>query len=305
MKDAVTNGILNCSLFIVRSSFFFAPSIASTDQNDLPIGVPLVTTTELYQQGKLQEAIDAQIAAVKSKPADQKLRLFLFELFAFAGEFERAQKQIDALKFDEPELLAAAVNYRQCLESELVRRRVFKEGISPQFLKAPPEHLKLRLEALQQLRGGDAVAAKATLDKAEDVTPSFKGVLNDKPFEFLRDPDDLFGPVLEVFAKGNYFWVPLEEIDLLASNPPKFPRDLMWLPANLQVKEGPAGEVFLPAIYPGSSEHADPLIKLGRANDWLQAEGGPVRGAGLRILLVDDADFNLLDVRQITAEGAE
>jgi len=264
-----------------------------------------VTTTELYQQGKLQEAIDAQIQAVKGKPGDQSLRLFLFELFAFAGEFERAQKQIDVLKFEEPELLAAAVNYRHCLESEILRRRTFKEGIAPGFLKEPPEHLKLRIEALQQIRAGDHVGAKATLDKAEAATPPYKGTLNDKPFGLLRDCDDLFGPVLEVFAKGKYYWLPYEDIDLLASNPPKFPRDLMWLPANLQVKDGPSGEVFLPVIYPGSSENSDQEIKLGRVADWVQAPGGPVRGVGARLLLIDEDSTNMLAVRQIMAEGAE
>lgn len=260
-----------------------------------------MTATELYTQGKLQEAIDAQIQAVKSKPADQALRLFLFELFAFAGEFERAGKQLDVLKFEEPELMAAAVNYKKCLESELVRRKVFKDGIAPQFLKEPPEHLKLRLEALQQFRTGDAVGAKATLDRAEAVTPECKGTLNDKPFGLLRDCDDLFGPVLEVFAKGSYFWVPFEEIDLLASNAPKVPRDLLWLPANLQVKDGPAGEVFLPAIYPGTTETADAEAKLGKVTDWAQAPGGPVRGVGTRMLLVDEDSVNLLDCRQIMA----
>ena len=264
-----------------------------------------MTATELYKQGKLQEAIDAQIQAVKSKPADQSLRLFLFELFAFAGEFDRAGKQIDVLKFDEPELLAAVVNYRKCLDSELARRRVFKEGIAPQFLKAPPEHLTLRLEALQQLRTGDAVGAKATLERAEAVTPAYKGSINDKPFQLLRDSDELFGPVLEVFSKGNYFWLPFEDIDLLASNAPKFPRDLLWLPANLQVREGPSGEVFLPALYPLSGEDADPEIRLGRATDSLQAEGGPVRGIGRRVLRADSHDVALTDCRQIMAEDAE
>jgi type VI secretion system protein ImpE len=265
----------------------------------------LVTTAELYQQGKLQEAIDAQIAAVKAKPADQALRLFLFELFAFAGDFDRARKQIDVLKFDEPALLAAAVNYRNCLESEILRRRAFKEGVAPQFLKAPPEHLKLRLEALQQIRGGDFVGAKEILDKADAVTPPAKGLINGKPFQLLRDCDDLFGPILEVFSKGNYFWVPYEDVELLAANPPKFPRDLMWLPANLQVKEGPAGEVFLPVIYPGSSEQADQEIKLGRLTDWLQTDGGIVRGVGARMLLVDEDAINLLDIRELNAEEVD
>lgn len=261
-----------------------------------------MSTSDLYREGKLQAAIDSQIQAVKAKPADQALRLFLFELFAFNGDFERAQKQMDVLKFEEPELLAAAVNYRNCVASELTRRRVFKEGIAPGFLKDPPKHMTLRLEALQQLRSGDHAGARKTLDEAEAVTPHHKGVLNGKPFEVLRDCDDLFGPVLEVFAKGNYFWVPYEEIELLAANPPKFPRDLLWIPANLQVKSGPAGEVFLPAIYPGTTDQADEEVKLGRKNDWIQAsENAPVRGVGARMLLIDDDAVNLLDVREWNA----
>lgn len=265
----------------------------------------LVTATELYQQGKLKEAIDAQIQAVKSKPADHSLRLFLFELFTFAGETERAQKQIDVLKYDEPELLAAVVNYRQCLESEVKRRKVFQEGVAPQFLKPPAQHLTLRLEALQQLRTGDEVGAKATLERALAVTPAHKGTFNDKPFTLLRDWDDLLGSVLEVYSKGNYFWVAYEDVELLASNPPKFPRDLIWLPANLQVREGPAGEVFLPVLYAGTSQCENPLVKLGRMTDVVESEVGPVRCVGSRMLFVDEDDVPFLECRQITADDAE
>ena len=43
-----------------------------------------------------------------------------------------------------------------------------------------------------------------------------RGRLNGKPFETLRDADDLFGPVLEVLSQGAYFWLPLEQVDSLA-----------------------------------------------------------------------------------------
>lgn len=239
-----------------------------------------MNATELFQKGQLQEAIDAQIQSVKSKPADQSVRLFLFELMLFSGDIDRAQKQIDVLKYQEVELQAAVENYKKCLAAERLRRRVFSEGLTPEFLKPAPDHVKVRLEALQQIRAGDHAGARVTLDRAESLTPPIQGTLNEKPISLLRDCDDVLGTVLEVFGNGKYFWVPLEHVDLLAMNPPKFPRDLIWFPANIQIRDGAAGDIFLPTLYHGSGESSDPQIKLGRMTDWKQPEGGPVQGIG-------------------------
>ena len=90
--------------------------------------------TELFQAGKLDEAVAAQTAQVKANPGDQAKRLFLFELLAFAGEYERAKRQLDALKYDEIELETAAADYRKLLEAEEYRRKVFREGLQPKFV---------------------------------------------------------------------------------------------------------------------------------------------------------------------------
>ena len=263
-----------------------------------------MNATELYQAGKLQEAIDAQIQLVKAKPADQALRLFLFELFAFAGELDRALKQFDVLKFEEMGLVTAAANYRNLIESEKLRRRVFNEGIAPTFLKEPPEYVKLRVEALGQLRANNHVAAKELIDRSDAAIPPYKGTLNEKPIELLRDCDDLFGPILEVMAQGKYLWIALEEVEMIAKNAPKYPRDLIWAPAQLQPREGGGlAEVFLPVLYPNSHLNLDTQIKLGRANDWQQSEGGPVRGVGHRTFLFNDDAINLLDWRQLQGES--
>src|SRR5258708_6451076 len=111
-----------------------------------------MNASHMFKDGKLQLAIDAQIQEVKSRPADQAKRLFLFELLAFAGELDRAGKQIDALKYDELELQTAALSYRKLLDAEEKRRRLFSNGVQPQFLTEPPAHVKLRLEALNRLR---------------------------------------------------------------------------------------------------------------------------------------------------------
>jgi type VI secretion system protein ImpE len=258
-----------------------------------------MTATESFKAGHLQEAITAQIQEVKSHPADHAKRLFLFELLAFAGELDRAKRQIDAIEYDELELEAAALAYRKLIESEQARRKLFSKGLSPEFLLDPPEHLRLRLEAVNRLRENHPAEAAETLSRTTAAAPPVHGLLNNKRFESLRDCDDLFGTVLEVMSQGKYFWVPLEQIDSLSMNGPKFPRDLIWMPAHLEMREGPAGDVFLPALYPGSHEHAEDQIKLGRATDWKSDEGGPVQGVGLRTFLVGEEAVTLLEWREL------
>jgi type VI secretion system protein ImpE len=264
-----------------------------------------MTATELYRAGRLAEAIDAQIQEVKGNPGDQARRLFLFELLAFSGDLDRARRQIDALKYDQLELETAAMNYRRLLDAEGLRRRLFSEGLMPEFFGEPPGHVRLRLEAVNRLRDGRPGEATETLARADAASPALKGKLNGKDFAGLRDCDDLFSHVLEVLAQGRYFWVALEQVEALAAKPPRFPRDLLWFPARLDLRDGASGEVFLPALYPGSHAHADPQVQLGRKTDWKDDAGGPMLGVGLREFLVGDLDepVRLPDWRELTLEA--
>lgn len=263
-----------------------------------------MNASDLYKAGKLQEAIDAQLQEVKKAPADHGKRLFLFELLAFAGELDRARKQIDVIQYNEPDRDLMVLSYRKNLDSETARRKLFSDGLKPHFLAPPPEHVHLRLEAVNRLREGKTAEAAETLARAQEKTPPVKGTLNDKPFSLLRDADDLFAGILEVFSQGNYFWLPLEQIDALSVNPPKYPRDLLWAPGYLAVVDGPSGDVFLPTVYPNSYQHSDPQIKMGRATDWNAAEPGPVLGVGSRLFLLDEGDIPLLEWRQLEIDEA-
>jgi type VI secretion system protein ImpE len=260
------------------------------------------TATELFKAGKLQDAIAAQIQVVKSNPADHARRLFLFELLAFAGDLERAERQIDAVKYDDPELDLAVRGYRKLLETERARRLLFRQGLKPEFLIDPPDYVRLHLEAVDCLRDNRAGEAKELLDQAAAAAPIVGGQLNGKAVDHLRDADDLFGNILEVMAHGKYYWVPLEQVAAIVMNPPRFPRDLLWAPARLEMREGLAGEVFLPALYPGSHEHADDQIKLGRATDWSGEDGNPVLGVGLRLFLAGEDTVALPEWREWQTE---
>jgi type VI secretion system protein ImpE len=262
-----------------------------------------MNANELYKAGNLAAAIDAQIQTVKAQPGDHGQRLFLFELAAFAGDLDRAQRQIEAVTYEDPNLDLAVVNYRKLLEAERLRRRLFTESLKPKFLLEPPDHVNLRLEAVNRLRENKPAEAAELLNKANEVAGSIKGMLNGKPFSGIRDGDDLFGTVIEGMAHGQYFWVPLEQVTALALNPPKFVRDLIWYPARLEIENESSGEIFLPALYPNSHTHADDEVKLARSTDWTGGDGSPVRGMGAKTFLVGDDGIGLLEWRELQVTG--
>lgn len=257
---------------------------------------------QLFKAGRLAEAVAAQTQAVKANPADHRPRLFLFELLAFAGDLDRARKQLDVLHFDEMELQTAVIQYRQILDAEQARREVFTREREPEFLVPPPDHVTVRLEALKHLRDNNTAKAAEWLEHAVGIGPTVRGRVNGGPVAELRDGDDLFGPVLEAFAQGKYYWVPLEQIESVRTNPPRFPRDLLYLPARLETPTA-SGEIFLPAVYPGSHADADEQVKLGRITNWSEG-AGPVRGVGQHTLLVGDGAVGLLEVRELEVEPA-
>lgn len=254
---------------------------------------------DLFRAGRLQAAIDAQLAEVKAAPGDDARRLFLFELAAFAGDLDRAKRQIEMLSYDTPQLQLAVGVYRLALDSEAARRNFFHHGQPPSFFLPPPEHVGQRLGAWQEFRSGRPAEAAQILQRANEASPTLHGQFNGQSFDILRDADDLFGNVLEVFANGRYFWLAMEQVAAIAMNPPSTPRDLLWAPARLTLKDGTSGDVLLPAIYPNSHEHADDAIKLGRTTDWISPVEGMVRGLGAKTFLVGDDAASLLDWREV------
>lgn len=253
--------------------------------------------TQLFKSGKLAEAIDAQLALVKAKPMDHGQRLFLFELLTFSGDLDRAQKQIDAVNHGEIEIDAAVSEYRKLLDAERSRRKVFAGTGQPEFLSPPSESIRLRLLGLLKLATGAPDGIAEMFQQANAELPPLKGSLNGTPFDSLRDGDDCLAPILEVYTRGQYFWVALEQIGSLTISAPRFPRDLLWIPAHLEMRQGDAGSVFLPALYPGTDQESDPQLKLGRLTDW-RGEN-LVRGVGLKTFVVGAGESGILDWRKL------
>lgn len=230
---------------------------------------------ELYQAGQLDAAVKMLGAELRDNPTDTRRRTFLFELLCFAGEYDRAEKHLDVLAEAGPDAATGGLMYRAALAAERVRNNLFEKGDYPGTLATGP----------------------------------VRGTLNGAPFESLEDADPRIGARLEIYAAGDYMWLPLEHVASIQIEPPKRLRDLLWIPA--LVRTGPAfkgqelGEVLIPALCPFSFRNSDDAVRLGRATVWVEREVGDDIPLGQKMLLVDGQDFPLLELRSLEIEAAE
>lgn len=227
----------------------------------------------LFREGKLDEAVEALGKELQRDPTDLRKRTFLFELLCFSGKYDRAEKHLDVIAGASADSAMGALVYRSALHAERIRQEMFRTGEYP--------HSSAR---------------------------AVSGTLNGQPFSSLTDADPRIGARLEVFAAGEYQWLPLEHVASVRLDRPKRLRDLLWIPAILRT--GPAfkgvelGEVLLPVLAPGSWEDADDAVRLGRVTGWL-ADGAHEVPIGQKLLLVDGEEFPILELRELEiASGA-
>ncbi len=228
----------------------------------------------LYRAGELRPAIDALGAELKKQPLDTRRRTFLFELLCFAGDYDRAAKQLDILSDASKEATAGALLYRSALHAERTRQEMF---------------------AKDELPLGSTHASSA-------------GELNGAPFSELSDADPRIGAHLEAFIAGSYTWVPFAYIESLETEPPKRLRDLLWRPAVLRTTPDfrlqDLGEVLLPAIAPLSWQHPDDTVRLGRSTVWQEnAKYGEIP-LGQKLLRCGDEEQAFLELRSLSFHHA-
>jgi type VI secretion system protein ImpE len=259
---------------------------------------------ELFDAGKLAAVIEHLNQEVRTHPADPKLRTFLFEMLCFAGDYERAQRQLDVLGQLNVQAESGTIVYRNVLVAEQARIAVATENQLPVFLLKPPAFASLYLAALHHLREGNASDARALLLEAMEAQPAKRGKIDGQPFADFADADPFFGPFLEVIINDRYIWVPFVQIKLFAVEQPRRLRDLLWAQATLETIDGPSGNVLLPVLYTGSFRHPDEQVRLGRATDWEDLGENLVRGRGQRMFLVDDDEKPMLQCHQVEFDGA-
>lgn len=225
----------------------------------------------LIREGKLDDAVLSLSAHLRDNPADTRSRTTLFELLCFAGEYERAAKQLAVIGEGNQDTQMAALLYRGALHAEGIRRQMFESETYPGPLG----------ESASQL----------------------KGSVNGRDFTELTDSDPRIGPRLEVFGAGDYMWIPFRQIESIEMQAPKRLRDLLWIPARLTTAPGfsqrDLGEVLLPALVPLTFQHSDGAVRLGQVTEWCADEAGHERPYGQKMLLVDGEEIPILEVRRL------
>ncbi len=258
---------------------------------------------ELFDQGKLKPAIEALNAEIKANPADTRRRAFLGELLCFAGEIDRADRTFDIISQQSAEAAVPVAWVRHLLRAELFRREVWRDGRLPEFIDQPPEWMKQSLQSIVLRRQGDLAGAAKAIAASEAGRPGFKGKCDDVAFDDWRDADDITAGFMEVLtATGKYYWVPFSRIRDLSFEKPASTLDLLWRRCQIEITDGPQGEVFIPALYPDSDKSDDDAMKLGRATDWLEDGNGMVRGVGQRCFMVGEELKSIMEIDELAFE---
>lgn len=259
----------------------------------------------LLDAGNLSGAVEAALGAVKSKPTDVPLRTFLFELSCFAGDWSRAEKQLDVIGHQDANAMIGSLIYRQCVEAERKRSGFFESGLKPEFLADPPDYIYGLLTANNRLREGNGAEAREILDKVEEDRPAFACSVNGTELSDFRDYNDTTSSILEVFIKDSYVWVPLEQIVKVTFIEPNTLRDLFWIRAELETTNGTNGEVMVPALYEGSFRSSDDQVKLGRMTDWRDAGNEIFIGEGQKSYWMDGVDRPILELKTLEFSDSE
>jgi type VI secretion system protein ImpE len=188
---------------------------------------------------------------IRREPARSDLRVFLFQLLAVLGQWERALTQLDVAAELDPAALAMAQMYREAIRCEVLRADVFAGRKVPLVFGEPEQWLALLIESLLK---ADAAPAQSQELRAQafEAAPTSSGTLDGAPFEWIADADMRLGPVCEAVMNGRYYWVPFSRLTAITLEPPADLRDVVWMPAHFQFANGGESVGVIPTRYPGS-----------------------------------------------------
>jgi len=253
---------------------------------------------DLLAGGDIRGARSALIEEVKANPGDPRVRMFLFQLCALTGEWDRAKSQVDTIGKLDPAAKMLGVAYSQCIDAEAKRAAVMA-GQETVALLSPVEWGGALAEGIR-LRQSGAPGADEAIASAFDQAPASPGTLDDgTAFDWIADADPRFGPTIEAIIAGRYGLMPFAALEALTIHAPQDLRDTVWIPAEFSLRQGARVAGFIPVRYPGSELSDDPAIVLGQATAWNEASGGEA-GLGQRLLVLSDgSERPLLSIRRI------
>ncbi len=253
----------------------------------------------ILDAGNLTDALAEVKRGVKAHPSDSQLRTFLFELLCLSGDLEGAGRQLEVIAHQDTTTAMAIAVYQNVIEAERNRRRVFAEGLEPESLFEKPGYLQNHLEALRCLSAQLFEQAHFQFELSKKERPTITGQLDGQAFSEILDGDDRLGPFLELIIHTTYVWLPFEHIKKVSIKSPKHLRDLVWIPAEIEGRNGPIGPAFLPVLYVDSWQSENDQVRLGRMTQWDSPGANLALGFGQRLFLVDGEDRGILEIKEV------
>ncbi len=255
----------------------------------------------LLAQGDLDGTRAALVAMVKANPSDIRARMFLFQLMAVLGEWDKAETQLRSLTQTSPEAEMLSAAYAPMLRAQKERSDAFTGKASVPLLFPGPAWLSDVAASIEAFGRGDTATGEAKREAAFSAAPDTPGTFNGTKIEWIADSDPRFGPCFEAFVGGRWGLVAFESVRELKSEGPEDLRDRVWLPMELTLKDGAAFSGFLPVLYPGSETHSEVGIKLGRTTEWTDEPSGA--GLGQKVWTTDTGeDIDILSLRKLTID---
>jgi type VI secretion system protein ImpE len=260
---------------------------------------------ERLREGHVQDSLAQLQEQVRKDPANAKNRIFLSQLLAVCGEWERSLNQLNVVRELDAGTLSMVHTYREALRCEVLRAEIFAGKRTPMVFGQPEKWLALLLEALRLTAEGSHDGALSLRQEALELAPATAGSIDGQAFEWIADADTRIGPVLEAIFNGAYYWVPFQHIREVRIEEPSDLRDLVWMPAQLIWANGGGTVALLPTRYPGSEASDDSQIQLSRKTTWSEPASDVYLGLGQRILATDSDDYPLMDVRLVSLDTGE
>ncbi len=264
-----------------------------------------MTAEESLRRGELQECLEQLQNQIRGNPTDVRSRIFLFQLLALTGAWDRAMTSLNVLAELDASTLAMVHTYREALRCEVLRRDVFAGLRAPMVFGDPQQWVAQLVQTLKLITDGEYTAAQSLRDQAFESAPATSGEINGQPFAWIADQDTRLGPLIEAIVNGAYYWIPFDRIRRVQIEAPEDLRDFVWLPANFTWSNGGEAVGLIPTRYPGSENATDPQVRLARKTEWVASNEELAVGFGQRMLATDQGEYALMDVRDITLNSEE
>ena len=259
-------------------------------------------------EGNLEEALALLQESVRKDPSNVKHRVFLFQLLAVLGQWDRALNQLDVIAELDDSTLAMVMTYRPALHCEASRADVFSGKHLPTVFGEPEQWIALLFEALKLSARGQYAQSQDLREQAFELAPATSGSIGDPDritFNWIADADSRMGPMLEAIVNGLYYWIPFHRIRTINIEAPEDLRDMVWMPAHFTWINGGETVGLIPARYPGSEVSDDNQIRTAHKTIWQELDENVYYGLGQRMFATDVGEYSLMDLREINLDTQE